>query len=260
MEDRARARYLQGVAETREPLLNDLLPAAGSPPVEWRVSDDLVAYETALAVMDARVAAIAAGEAPELAWLLEHPPLYTAGTSAQDHELIDARFPVHKAGRGGQFTYHGPGQRVAYVMLDLNRRRPDVRAFVATLEEWLIRTLWRFNVRGERRADRIGVWVRRPEKGEGREDKIAAIGIRLRRWVSLHGIALNVAPELSHFSGIVPCGVSDQRYGVTSLADLGLNVSMAEVDMALRAEFETLFGPTTSELAFSAPPLVGAES
>ena len=241
-------------------MLNDLLPAAGSMPVEWRLSDDPVPYETALAVMDARVAAIAAGEAPELAWLLEHPPLYTAGTSAQHHELIEARFPVHKAGRGGQFTYHGPGQRVAYVMLDLNRRKPDVRAFVATLEEWLIRTLWRFNVRGERRADRIGVWVRRPEKGEGREDKIAAIGIRLRRWVSLHGIALNVAPELSHFSGIVPCGVSDQRFGVTSLADLGLDVSMAEVDMALRAEFEKLFGATKSELAMSAPALVGAAS
>ena len=248
------------MADARKPILTDLLPAAGSPPVEWRVSDHLVAYDTALAAMDARVAAIATNEAPELAWLLEHPPLYTAGTSAQNHELIDARFPVHKAGRGGQFTYHGPGQRVGYVMLDLNRRKPDVRAFVATLEEWLIRTLWHFNVRGERRADRIGVWVRRPEKGEGREDKIAAIGIRLRRWVSLHGVALNVAPELSHFSGIVPCGVSDQRYGVTSLADLGLNVSMAEVDMALRAEFEELLGRTTTEFALSAPPLVGAEN
>jgi len=240
------ARYLGGVADARNPLLNDLLPPVSSPPVEWRVSGDLTAYETALTVMDLRVGAIIAGQAPELAWLLEHPPLYTAGTSAQDHELIDARFPVHKVGRGGQFTYHGPGQRVAYVMLDLNRRKPDVRAYVTTLEEWLIRTLARFNVRGERRTDRIGVWVRRPEKGEGCEDKIAAIGIRVRRWVSLHGIALNVAPELSHFSGIVPCGVSNQRYGVTSLADLGHTVSMAEVDMALRAEFQSLFGSTAA--------------
>jgi lipoyl(octanoyl) transferase len=243
------ARYLGGVADARNPLLNDLLPPVSSPPVEWRVSGDLTAYETALTVMDLRVGAIIAGQAPELAWLLEHPPLYTAGTSAQDHELIDARFPVHKVGRGGQFTYHGPGQRVAYVMLDLNRRKPDVRAYVTTLEEWLIRTLARFNVRGERRTDRIGVWVRRPEKGEGCEDKIAAIGIRVRRWVSLHGIALNVAPELSHFSGIVPCGVSNQRYGVTSLADLGHTVSMAEVDMALRAEFQSLFGSTAAQAA-----------
>ncbi len=221
-----------------------LFPTEASPPVEWRVAKQPVAYEPALAAMDARVAAIAAGTAPELVWLLEHPPLYTAGTSARDGELLDARFPVHRAGRGGQFTYHGPGQRVAYVMLDLNRRAQDVRAYVAALEEWLIRTLARFNVRGERRADRIGVWVRRPDKGEGREDKIAAIGIRLRRWVSLHGIAFNVAPDLSHFAGIVPCGVSDRRYGVTSLADLGVHVSMPEVDEVLRAEFEQVFGAT----------------
>jgi lipoyl(octanoyl) transferase len=236
-----------------------LLPPAQSAPVEWRVDDQRIDYQSALATMDARVAAIAQGCAPELAWLLEHPPLYTAGTSAHDDELIEARFPVHRAGRGGQFTYHGPGQRVAYVMLDLNRRKPDVRAFVATLEEWIIRTLARFDVRGERRADRIGVWVRRPDKGEGREDKIAAIGIRLRRWVSLHGIAVNVAPDLSHFSGIVPCGVSDRRYGVTSLADLRLPVSMAEVDMALRAEFEPLFGATTSANASEMRPLVAAD-
>jgi len=216
--------------------------AAGTPPVEWRVSDSPVPYESALAAMDERVAAIAAGQAPELVWLLEHPPLYTAGTSAQQEQLIEARFPVHQVGRGGQFTYHGPGQRVAYVMLDLNRRKPDLRAFVATLEEWIIRTLAAFNVRGERRDDRIGVWVRRPEKGEGFEDKIAAIGIRVRKWITLHGIALNVEPDLAHFSGIVPCGVSDRRYGVTSLADLGLPVSMAEVDMMLRREFEALFG------------------
>ena len=216
--------------------------AAGTPPVEWRVSDSPVPYESALAAMDERVAAVAAGQAPELVWLLEHPPLYTAGTSAQPEQLIEARFPVHQVGRGGQFTYHGPGQRVAYVMLDLNRRKPDVRAFVATLEEWIIRTLAAFNVRGERRDDRIGVWVRRPEKGEGFEDKIAAIGIRVRKWITLHGIALNVEPDLAHFSGIVPCGVSDTRYGMTSLADLGLPLSMAEVDMMLRREFEVLFG------------------
>jgi lipoyl(octanoyl) transferase len=220
-------------------------PAAG-PPVQWRISDGPVAYEAALAAMDERVAAIAAGLAPELVWLLEHPPLYTAGTSAKPEELVDARFPVHQTGRGGQFTYHGPGQRVAYAMLDLNRRKPDVRAYVATLEEWIIRTLASFNVRGERREDRIGVWVRRPDKGAGFEDKIAAIGIRVRKWVTLHGIAINVEPELTHFSGIVPCGVAEQRYGVTSLADLGLPVSMAEVDMMLRREFEAVFGPTAS--------------
>src|ERR1700728_4962524 len=178
--------------------------------------------------MDARAAAIARGEARELVWLIEHPRLYTAATSSQPQQLIDARFPVHTAGRGGQFTYHGPGQRVGYVMLDLKRRAPDVRRFVASVEEWLIRTLAAFNVRGERRNDRIGVWVRRPDKGQGVgaafEDKIAAIGVRVRHWVTLHGFALNVEPELSHFSGIVPCGVTDARYGVTSLADLGLTV------------------------------------
>ncbi|HEY2685362.1 MAG TPA: lipoyl(octanoyl) transferase LipB, partial [Steroidobacteraceae bacterium] len=184
-------------------------------PVEWRVSDGLTPYATALAVMEERAAAVAQGRAPELVWLLEHPPLYTAGTSAKDGDLVDARFPVHETGRGGQFTYHGPGQRVVYLMLDLKQRRPDVRLFVATLEEWLIRTLHAFNVRGGRREDRIGVWVARPDKGAGVEDKIAAIGIRLKRWVSLHGIALNVDPDLSHFSGIVPCGVADTRYGVT---------------------------------------------
>jgi lipoyl(octanoyl) transferase len=218
-------------------------------PVEWRVSDVPLAYQAALAAMEARAVAVAAGAAPEQVWLLEHPSLYTAGTSAKPEELIEPRFPVHQTGRGGQFTYHGPGQRVAYAMLDLNRRKPDVRAFVTTLEEWIIRTLANFNVRGERREDRIGVWVRRPEKGQdlqgqGFEDKIAAIGIRVKKWVTLHGIAINVEPELSHFSGIVPCGVSEQRYGVTSLADLGVPVSMAEFDIALRREFEALFGPT----------------
>ena len=225
----------------------------GAPgPVEWRVSDILVPYEHALAVMDARAAAIADGRAGELVWLLEHPPLYTAGTSARPEDLIEARFPVHTAGRGGQFTYHGPGQRVVYLMLDLKRRAPDVRRYVATLEEWLIRTLGALNVRGERREDRIGVWVARPD--QGREDKIAAIGIRLKRWVSLHGIALNIDPDLSHFSGIVPCGVADERYNVTSLVDLGHAVTMAEVDVVLRREFEGLFGETQDR------PLVAAQA
>jgi len=218
-------------------------------PVEWHVSDRLVAYVEALALMEARTAAIAAGESPELIWLLEHPPVYTAGTSAKRGDVIDARFPVFETGRGGQMTYHGPGQRVAYTMLDLKQRGPDVRRFVATLEEWIIRTLAAFNVRGERREDRIGVWVRRPDKGTGFEDKIAAIGIRVSRWVTLHGMALNVEPELSHFAGIVSCGVSERRYGVTSLADLGIPVSLPEVDMVLRREFEALFGPTTGAQA-----------
>jgi lipoyl(octanoyl) transferase len=218
---------------------------AVSTPVEWRISNGLVAYEAALAAMDARAAAVADRIAPELVWLLEHPPLYTAGTSAKPEELIAPHFPVHTAGRGGQITYHGPGQRVAYLMLDLKRRGPDVRRFVATLEEWIIRTLARFNVAGERREDRIGVWVRRPEKGAGREDKIAAIGIRIKRWVTLHGVALNVDCDLSHYAGIVPCGVAEPHYGVTSLADLGLAVTTAEVDAVLQREFEQLFGTVT---------------
>ena len=223
------------------------MPApAGSAAVEWRVSDSPVAYEAAVAAMEARVADIAAGRASELVWLLEHPPLYTAGTSANRADLLDARFPVFDSGRGGQMTYHGPGQRIGYVMLDLKRRGPDVRRFVASLEEWIIRTLGTFNVRGERREDRIGVWVKRPDKGDGCEDKIAALGIRVKQWVTLHGVAINVEPDLSHFSGIVPCGVSVARYGVTSLADLGHTVTMPEVDMILRREFEALFGATTS--------------
>ena len=216
--------------------------AAAAAPVEWRCSAGLLPYEAALATMDARTAAIADGAAPELVWLLEHPPLYTAGTSARPEELIEARFPVHSTGRGGQFTYHGPGQRVAYVMLDLKRRGGDVRRFVATLEEWLIRTLAAFEVAGERREDRVGVWVRRPEKGAQREDKIAALGVRIKRWVTLHGIALNVACDLSHYAGIVPCGVVEPRYGVTSLADLGRAVTLAEIDVVLRREFEPLLG------------------
>jgi lipoyl(octanoyl) transferase len=232
------------MAYSRDNLTIGLLPETDSLPVEWQVSDGLVDYEEALAAMAARASAIARGQAPELVWLLEHPPLYTAGTSARPHELIEARFPVHTAGRGGQFTYHGPGQRVGYVMLDLRRRAPDVRRFVATIEEWIIRTLAAFNVRGERREDRIGVWVWRPAKGDGFEDKIAAIGIRVRQWVTLHGFALNIEPNLEHFSGIMPCGVSEARYGVTSLADLGVTATMPEVDMALRANFEPLFGAT----------------
>ncbi|MGB6730511.1 MAG: lipoyl(octanoyl) transferase LipB, partial [Xanthobacteraceae bacterium] len=222
------------------------MPSPGAPPVEWLVSDSPVAYDTALAAMTARAEAIARGEAPELVWLLEHPALYTAGTSARPAELIEARFPVHVTGRGGQFTYHGPGQRIGYVMLDLRRRAPDVRRFVATVEQWIIDALAAFNVLGERRDDRVGVWVRRPDKGEGFEDKIAAIGVRVQRWVTLHGFALNVEPDLSHFSGIVPCGVSDPRYGVTSLADLGLTVSMPDVDVALRAAYAPLFGATAN--------------
>jgi lipoyl(octanoyl) transferase len=216
-------------------------PAAGA--VEWRIADAPVPYPVALATMEARVAAIAAGAARELVWLIEHPPLYTAGTSARSEHLLDRRFPVFTAGRGGQFTYHGPGQRVAYVMLDLRRRGSDIRRFVAGLEEWLIRTLAAFNVHGERREDRVGVWVRRPDKGDGRQDKIAAIGVRVKRWITLHGASLNVDPDLGHFDGIVPCGVGDRRYGVTSLADLGRTVSMAEVDAVMRQEFAAVFAP-----------------
>jgi lipoyl(octanoyl) transferase len=180
--------------------------------------------------------------------LLEHLPLYTSGTSGNEGDLLEARFPLFSTGRGGQVTYHGPGQRVAYVMLDLKRRKPDVRAYVAGLEAWIIRTLDAFNIRGERREERVGVWVRRPDKGPGHEDKIAAIGVRLRRWVSFHGISINVEPDLSHFDAIVPCGVVDPRYGVTSLADLGHPVSMMDVDIALRHSFTEVFGPTTASL------------
>jgi lipoyl(octanoyl) transferase len=231
------------VISARNQLTIGLDPPPDAAAVEWHHSDGLVSYEHALAVMDTRAAAIADGVARELVWLLEHPPLYTAGTSAHPEELIDARFPVYPTGRGGQFTYHGPGQRVAYVMLDLKRRGPDVRRFVATLEEWIIRTLAAVGVAGERRDDRIGVWVRRPDKGPGREDKIAAIGVRIKRWVTLHGIAFNIDCDLSHYAGILPCGVREPRYGVTSLADLGLAVTAAEIDVLLRHEFEPLFGP-----------------
>jgi lipoyl(octanoyl) transferase len=208
-----------------------------SHPIEWRISDDPVDYPEALDFMERRVAAIRAGTAPECVWLLEHPPLYTAGTSADPRDLLDPdRFPVYPAGRGGQYTYHGPGQRVAYVMLDLKRRGADIRQYVRTLEEWLIRTLDRFTVKGERRDGRVGIWV---DRGGGREDKIAAIGVRVRHWVSFHGVALNVDPDLGHFSGIVPCGIS--RHGVTSLWDLGLTPTMPEVDSALIEAFADLF-------------------
>jgi lipoyl(octanoyl) transferase len=215
-------------------------PSGGA--VEWLTATAPVPYPEAVAAMEARVAAIAADQAPELVWLLQHPPLYTSGTSGRDADLLDRRFPLFATGRGGQLTYHGPGQLVAYVMLDLKRRRPDVRAYVAGLEQWIIRTLASLNVRGERREDRVGVWVARPDKGVGFEDKIAAIGVRLRRWVSFHGISLNVDPDLTHFAGIVPCGVADPRYGVTSLADLGHSVTMAEADAALRQAFGEVFG------------------
>jgi lipoyl(octanoyl) transferase len=212
--------------------------------VEWLVADELVPYEQALAFMQARATAIAAGQARELVWLLEHPPLYTAGTGTEAADLAGAgRFPLHRSGRGGKLTYHGPGQRVGYVMLDLKRRGGDVRRFVLALEEWLIRTLGHFGIDGERRDDRIGVWVRRPELGSGREDKIAALGIRVQRGVTLHGVSLNVIPDLSHYAGILPCGIAAQNFRVTSLADLGVMATMADVDAALAATFEELFGP-----------------
>lgn len=220
-------------------------PSTPGKPVEWRVEPGLTPYPEALALMEARAEKIRSDGAAELVWLVEHPPLYTAGTSARPEDLVDpSRFPVFDAGRGGEFTYHGPGQRVAYVMLDLKRRREDVRAFVAALEDWIIGTLASFNVRGERREDRVGVWVVRPDQpprfGQPAEDKIAAIGIRLRKWVSFHGIAINVEPDLAHFSGIVPCGIAE--HGVTSLVDLGLPVTMADLDAALKASFDEVFG------------------
>ena len=213
---------------------------------QWRISDQPVPYAEALAEMEARVADIRAGRAPELVWLLEHPPIYTAGTSARPRDLLQPlRFPVHAAGRGGQYTYHGPGQRVVYVVLDLRARRQDVRRFVSDLEDWIIRTLARFGVIAERRAGRVGVWVTRPDKprlldGSMAEDKIAAIGVRIRHWVSFHGLSINVEPDLSHYAGIVPCGIT--QHGVTSLVDLGLPVTMADLDAALAATFDEVFG------------------
>ncbi|MDT8344737.1 MAG: lipoyl(octanoyl) transferase LipB [Thermohalobaculum sp.] len=229
--------------------------------VEWRLSDGLVPYPEAVAVMEGRADAIAAGQAEECIWLLEHPPLYTAGTSARVEDLLEpGRFPVFQTRRGGEYTYHGPGQRVVYVMLDLNRRGRDVRAFVRALEDWVIRTLAEFQVTGERRAGRVGVWVVRPDRppgpdGQPAEDKIAAIGVRLRRWVSFHGLAINVEPELEHFAGIVPCGI--RGHGVTSLVDLGLPVTMADLDLALRRSFGAAMagaGPA------AAPPAAGGDA
>jgi lipoyl(octanoyl) transferase len=228
------------------------LPApVDAPPVEWVVTPGLTQYSDALAEMETRADAIARGDAPERVWLIEHSPLYTAGTSAKESDLVEARFALHRAGRGGQLTYHGPGQRVAYVMLDLKRRRPDVRAYVASLERWLIEALKAFDVVGETHEARVGVWVARPDKpasplGEMAEDKIAAIGVRVRRWVTFHGVSLNVDPDLTHFSGIIPCGIAEVHYGVTSLADLGRRATMAQADAALRTAFEAVFGPTLS--------------
>lgn len=225
----------------------EIAPASRSLMPEWRVTPGLTSYPEALRLMEERAAAIAEGRAEELIWLVEHPPLYTAGTSARIEDLVDPqRFPVYEARRGGQYTYHGPGQRVVYAMLDLNGRGRDVRSFVCRMEDWVIRTLAEFGVRGERREGRVGVWVQRPDKPRGpdgsiAEDKIAAIGVRLRRWVSFHGLSINVEPDLEHFSGIVPCGI--REHGVTSLVDLGLPVTMADVDVALRRTFDAAFAP-----------------
>jgi len=233
----------------RDHLQSSLLPRPDSAPVEWTISEGLTPYPQAVAAMEDRAGAIARGEASEQVWLVEHPPLYTAGTSTKPGDGARNGLPVHASGRGGQVTYHGPGQRVAYVMLDLNRRQPDLRAFVSALESWIIDTLAAFAIRGERREDRVGVWVTRRDKapalgGRAVEDKIAAIGIRVRRWVSFHGISLNVEPDLSHYAGITPCGIASPHYGVTSFADLGHVVTMPDIDHALRAAFETTFGPT----------------
>ncbi len=236
---------------SRDHLTQSFLPHKGAPPVEWSVSDGLTPYAQAVATMEARAKAIRADDAAEQVWLVEHPPLYTAGTSANPSDLLQPdRFAVFQTGRGGEYTYHGPGQRVAYVMLDLKRRHEDVRAFVSALETWIIQTLAGFNIRGERREDRVGVWVMRPDRpplagGSCSEDKIAAIGIRLKRWVSYHGIAINVEPNLTHFDGIVPCGI--EGYGVTSLVDLGLPVTMADLDIALKTAFENVFGTTVRQ-------------
>ncbi len=222
------------MATKRNPVGNDL---------EWRISDEPVAYPDALDFMERRVAEIAEGAAPECVWLLEHPPLYTAGTSARREDLLSPdRFPVYETGRGGQFTYHGPGQRVAYAMIDLKRRGPDIRCYVHDLEEWVIRSLQLFNIKGERREGRVGIWVDRSDPGGAfREDKVAAIGVRVRKWVAFHGIAINVEPNLSHFDGIVPCGIGEEGLGVTSLVDLGLPASMTDLDIALQTAFGEVF-------------------
>lgn len=253
-----------GEGHIAQPMLDPALslPAYGrrrdAAPAGWAVSTAPVDYAPAVAAMEARAEAIAAGEAGELVWLLEHPPLYTAGVTAKPGDLLQPeRFPVHRTGRGGQFTYHGPGQRVAYVMLDLRARGRDVHAFVTALEGWIIDALSQFNVRGEVRPGRVGVWVERRTPGlPVREDKIAAIGVKLRRWVSFHGISLNVEPDLTHFSGIVPCGIT--AHGVTSLVDLGLPVTMDEADSALRSSFAHRFGPTRPEPPPRPAPVLSA--
>lgn len=239
------------LSQSLSPAVSKLLREDGAA-VEWAVSPGLVDYPFAVEAMEARAAAIAAGDAPELVWLLEHPPLYTAGVSSKDGDLLDAgRFPVHRTGRGGQFTYHGPGQRVAYVMLDLNRRGKDVRAFVRGLEQWIIGALGEFGVPADVREGRVGVWVERKGAGWSREDKIAAIGVKVRKWVSFHGVSLNVEPDLGHFSGIVPCGITE--HGVTSLVDLGVPATMDEADEALRVSFRRVFG----EVRAASPPVGG---
>src|SRR5438105_7764118 len=239
---RSQSAAMRSLKEAR-PIFTSALPPVYGPDmskVEWTAEPGLVAYPDAVARMEKRVEAIRSGSGREGVWLLQHPPLYTAGTSAKAGDLLEARFPVFQSGRGGQFTYHGPRQRVAYVMLDLRRRRPDVRRFVQDLEEWLILALSQFGIKGERRPDRIGIWV---AHGDGTEDKIAAIGVRLRHWISFHGVALNVDPDLSHFGGIIPCGVREARFGVTSLASLGIPATMQAVDRALKSAFEEVFGP-----------------
>ena len=227
-----------------------LRSSAGEAPVDWLVTEGPVDYDAAVQAMQARAEAIAAGRARELVWLLEHPPLYTAGTSARREDLLmPDRFPVHRSGRGGQYTYHGPGQRIVYVMLDVGRRTGDVRAFVAALETWTIGTLAAFGVTAGTHAGQVGVWVDRPDRGAGRRDKIAAIGLRLRRWISQHGLSINVDPGLAHFDGIVPCGV--REHGVTSLADLGCAARFDDVDRVLRERFEAMFGATRSVTAMA---------
>jgi len=223
---------LAGSPDLPAPLMDEQLAP------EWRIDERPIDYPVALAAMEERAAAIRAGQAPELVWLLEHPPLYTAGTSARPADLLAPRFPVYDSGRGGEYTYHGPGQRVVYLQLDLKARKPDLRLYVRCLEDWIIRALARFQVKGERRQGRVGIWVAR---GGGREDKIAAIGVRVRRWVTLHGLAINLEPDLSHFEGIVPCGI--REHGVTSLVELGLPVTLPDLDLALRETFEEVFGP-----------------
>lgn len=222
--------------------MSDMRGNAAGKTIQWAISEGLVPYQAALDAMNARAAAIRDGSAPQLVWLLEHPPLYTAGTSARPEDLLSPGvFPVFETGRGGQFTYHGPGQRIAYVMLDMRHRGGDVRGLVCDIERWVIGALAAFNVKGERREGRVGIWVSRPEKGDGKEDKIAAIGLRVSRWITTHGLSFNVEPDLAHYGGIVPCGIKE--HGVTSLADLGLPVSMSDADIALKTAFEQIFGP-----------------